>query len=176
MKLTNTRMQLASALLSATAALSPVAAHAETQTLKATIDGKVFESDDSGILYLIPVKGAFNLSASTKGASAYPPPTTPIDRLSILCRGFDLKPVKFVDKDFGNHGCEARFAKGESKKPFGDPDALYDARDGKGNVIEITSVKGKVIEGKFRLEMKEKKPKTGVIVVEGTFKAEDRQK
>ena len=120
---------------------------ATTQKLSATIDGKVFESDDDGILYLMPTKGVLNLIASTKGASAYPPPKTPIDRLSVICRGFDSKPVKFIAKDFGNHGCEARFIKGESKVPFGEPEAEYDSRFGKNNTFEVTSVNGKVIEG-----------------------------
>ena len=152
------------------------AAAATTQNLSATIDGNKFESDDDGILYLIPTTGVLNLSASTKGASAYPPPKTPIDRLSVICRGFDGKPVKFIAKDFGNHGCEARFIKGQSKVPFGEPEAEYDSRYGKNNTFEVTSVKGKVIEGKFHFEMKEKKPKAALVVVDGTFKAEDRQK
>jgi len=154
----------------------PFIAHAETQMLKATIDGNVFESDDAGIAYLIPIKGTFNLGASTNGSAAYPPPKTPIDRLSIICRGFEGKPIKFVEKDFGTHGCEVQFSKGVSKVPFGDPMALYESRWGQNNMIEITSVKGKVIEGKFHFEMKEKKPKSGAMVMEGTFKAEDRQK
>lgn len=152
------------------------ASAATPQSLKATIDGKVFESDDADILYLIPTKGVLNLIAGTKGASAYPPPKALTDRLSVTCRSFEGKPVKFIEKDFGNHGCEARFIKGESKKPFGDPEAEYDSRWGKNNMFEITSVNGKVIEGKFHFEMKEKNPKSALIVIDGTFKAEDRQK
>ena len=155
----------------------PLAVHAGTpQKLSATIDGKVFESDDNGVLYLMPTKGVLNLIASTKGASAYPPPKTPIDRLSVTCRGFEGKPVKFIAKDFGNHGCEAQFIKNESKVPFGEPEAEYDSRFGKNNTFEVTSVNGKVIEGKFHFEMKEKKPKAALVVIDGTFKAEDRQK
>ena len=157
-------------------ATSLPATAATPQNLSATIDGKKFESDDDGITYLIPTKGVLNLNASTKGASAYPPPKTPIDFLSVICNGFDGKPVKFMQKDFGNHGCEAQFVKGKSKVLFGEPDAEYDSRYGKNNTFEVTSVKGKVIEGKFHFEMKEKKPKAALVVIDGTFKAEDRQK
>ncbi len=175
---TNSKLLKCAVAISTLAAIAAtsLAAHAKTpQNLSATIDGKKFESDDDGILYLIPVKGSLNLIASTKGASAYPPPKTPIDRLSVICRGFEGKPVKFIAKDFGNHGCEARFFKNESKVPFGEPEAEYDTRYGKSSTFEITSVNGKVIEGKFRFEMKEKKSKVAVVI-DGTFKAEDRQK
>ena len=37
--------------------LLPMAAQAETQRLGATVDGKAFESDDDGIVFLIPTKG-----------------------------------------------------------------------------------------------------------------------
>ena len=167
---------IAVATLAGIVVTSLPATAATPQNLSATIDGNKFESDDDGILYLMPTTGVLNLSASTKGASAYPPPKTPIDRLSVICRGFDGKPVKFIAKDFGNHGCEARFIKGQSKVPFGEPEAEYDSRYGKNNTFEVTSVKGKVIEGKFHFEMKEKKPKAALVVIDGTFNAEDRQK
>ncbi|MES2935248.1 MAG: hypothetical protein V4805_17375 [Pseudomonadota bacterium] len=167
---------LAAASFAILASATVVLAHAKTpQQLSAKVGGQLFESDDDGILYLIPTKGVFNLIASTKGASAYPPPTALSDRLSIICRNFDGKPIKYLAKDFGNHGCEARFIKGESKKPFGDPVAEFDARDGK-NMIEITAVNGKVIEGKFYFEMKDIKTKAPLGISEGTFKAEDRQR
>ena len=155
---------------------APSANAATPQALKATVDGKVFESDDNGIIYLLPTKGVLNLIAITKGASAYPPPKTLNDQLSVICRSFDSKPVKYVAKDFGNHGCEATFKKGMSKVPFGNPEAEYDSRYGKNNTFEVTSVSGKVIEGKFHLEMKDKKPNSPLVIIDGTFKAEDRQK
>ena len=46
--------------------------------------------------------------------------------------------------------------------------------DGK-NQLEITSVKGKVIEGTFSFELVEVKTKTKMTITGGTFKAEDRQ-
>ncbi len=154
----------------------PLAAQAKTpQNLTAKVGGKVFESDDPGILYLMPTKSGFNLIAGTKGASAYPPPKTLTDRLSIMCRGFNAKPVKWVAKDFGNHGCEVTFVEGESKKPFGDPVAEYRATGSDKNVMEITSVNGKVIEGKFTFEMINTKTKARMMITDGTFKAEDRQ-
>ncbi len=154
----------------------PLAAQAEKtpQRLSATVDGKLFESDDDGILYLIPRNGVLNLMASTKGASAYPPPKTPVDKLSINCNNFDGKPVKFAFAKSGSRSCEVSFSKGVSKKPFGDPDAEYRMVDG-NNQLEITSVKGKVIEGTFSFELVEVKSKAKMTITGGTFKAEDRQ-
>ncbi len=154
----------------------PLAAQAENtpQRLSATVDGKVFESDDDGILFLIPTKGVLNLIASTKGASAYPPPKTPVDKLSINCRNYDGKPVKFTFATSGSRSCEVSFTKGVSPKPFGDPQAEYRLVDGK-NQLEVTSVKGKVIEGTFSFELVDVKTKAKMTMTGGTFKAEDRQ-
>ncbi len=173
--LRHSRHALTLALL-ATAMTLPLAAHADKtpQHLSATVDGKLFESDDDGILYLIPTKGVLNLIASTKGASAYPPPKTPIDNLSINCRNYDGKPVKFTFANSGSRSCEISFTKGVSPKPFGEPQAEYKLADGK-NQLEITSVKGKVIEGTFNLEMVNVKTKAKMTITGGTFKAEDRQ-
>lgn len=164
------------AMLACTLATLASPAFAEKQSLSANIAGVKFESDDPGILYLMPTQSVMNLSASTKGASAYPPPKTPIDRLSIICKNFQGKPIRFEAKDFGGHGCEVMFAQGESPKPFGDPQAEYRVVPGGKNWIEITSVKGKVIEGKFAFEMAEKKSKAKLAITEGVFKAEDRQR
>jgi hypothetical protein len=153
----------------------PLAAQADTpQRLSATIDGKLFESDDDGIMYLVPRKGVLNLMASTKGASAYPPSKTPVDKLSINCSDYDGKPVKFTFATSGSRSCEVSFTKGVSKKPFGDPEAEYRMVNGK-NQLEITSVKGKVIEGTFSFELVEVKTKAKMTIIGGTFKAEDRQ-
>lgn len=164
-------------VLAIAAALSlPLAVHAKTpQNLSAKVGSKAFESDDPGILYLMPTKTGLNLIASTKGASAYPPPKTPIDKLSIMCSGFASKPMKWVAKDFGSHGCQVRFVEGESTKPFGDPVAEYKLVGGDKNMFEITSVKGKVIEGRFSFELVNVKTKAKVLVTDGVFKAEDRQ-
>lgn len=153
----------------------PWAASADTpQSLSATIDGKLFESDDSGILYLIPTKGVLNLMASTKGAGAYPPPKTLSDKLAINCRDYDGKPVKFTFAKSGSRSCEVSFTKGESRQPFGEPQAQYRMVDGK-NQLEITSVKGKVIEGTFSFELVDVKTKAKMTITGGTFRAEDRQ-
>ncbi len=154
----------------------PLAAHADKvpQRLSATVDGKLFESDDDGILYLVPVKGVLNLIASTKGAAAYPPPKTPVDKLSINCSNYDVKPVKFTFATSGSRSCVVSFTKGVSQKPFGDPQAEYRMVDGK-NQLEITSVKGKVIEGTFSFELVDIKTKAKMSITGGTFKAEDRQ-
>nr|WP_295786248.1 hypothetical protein [Rhodoferax sp.] len=154
----------------------PLAAQADNtpQRLSATIDGKLFESDDSGIMYLVPRKGVLNLMASTKGGGAYPPPSRPEDKLNINCSDYDGKPVKFTFAKSGSRSCEISFNKGVSKKPFGDPEAEYRMVDGK-NQLEITSVKGKVIEGTFSFELVEIKTKAKMTITGGTFKAEDRQ-
>ena len=163
--------------LAVAAAISlPLAADAKTpQSLSAKVGGKAFESDDDGILYLMPTKRVMNLIASTKGASAYPPPKTPIDKLSIKCSGFENKPVKWVAKDFGSHGCEVSWTEAVSKVPFGEPGAEYRVKGGDKNMIEITSVNGKVIEGKFTLELVNEKTKAKLLITDGVFKAEDRQ-
>ena len=149
-------------------------AHKTPQRLSATADGKLFKSDDDGILYLIPTRGVLNLIASTKGAAAYPPPKTPVDKLSINCSNYDGKPVKFTFANSGSRSCEISFTKGVSQKPFGEPVAEYRMVDGK-NQLEITSVKGKVIEGTFSFELVEVKTKAKMTITGGTFKAEDRQ-
>lgn len=170
-------MQFSKTLILLALAAFSSAVHADTpQNLSAKVGGKAFESDDSGILYLMPTKTGFNLIASTKGASAYPPPKAPIDRLSVNCANFEMKPRKWAAKDFGSHGCEARFIEGESKVPFGEPTAEYRVVGAGRNVIEITSVKGKVIEGKFAFEMVNVKTKARLLITDGTFRAEDRQK
>lgn len=169
--------RLAGALaLSAIGLALPLAAQADTpQRLSATIDGKLFESDDSGIMYLVPRKGVLNLMASTKGAGAYPPPKTLSDKLSINCNDYDEKPVKFTFAASGSRSCEISFTKGVSKKPFGDPEAEYRLATNGKNQLEITSVKGKVIEGTFSFELVEVKTKAKMTITGGTFKAEDRQ-
>lgn len=164
------------AVLAISLATLPTLSQADTpQSFGAKIDGKPFESDDDGILFLYPTKNTFNLIAKTKGASAYPPPKTPVDKMSITCRNFAGKPVKFVAKDFGSHGCEVRFIVGESKVPMGDPQAEYKLVGG-NNVLEVTSVKGNVVEGTFAFELVDAKSKAKHTVAEGKFKAEDRQK
>lgn len=155
-------------------------AHAEKQALKANVGGAVFESDDDGIL-LVPTKGSFTISASTKGFSAYPSPPGLSDRLMIACRNFESKPIKYSTADFSDGRCNASFTKGQSKQPFGKPVAEYASRRDatlKKSFIEITGAKGKVMEGKFLVELVlEDSPKgTKPIVAEGTFTAEDRQK
>jgi len=175
-KSTLTRNAVTSALIVLGLGLSS-ATHAETQTLRATIDGKVFESDDEGIT-LVPVASSFSLSASTKGFSKYPPPPGLSDRLAIACRNFDGKATKYTANDFAYGRCNASFAKGQSKQPFGKDQALFEVTRKSASaktLVDITKVSGKVIEGRFVLEMMEE-GKSGKVTVEGTFKAEDRQK
>lgn len=155
----------------------PLIAHAETQSLKATIDGKVFESDDEGIT-LVPVASSFSLSGITKGFSQYPSPPGLSDRLAIACRNFEGKAIKYTADDFAYGRCNASFAKGRSKQPFGKDEAVFEVNRkslSPKTMVEITRSSGKVIEGRFVLEMMEE-GKSRKVSVEGTFKAEDRQK
>ena len=172
--------RIATLLSLAVAIAAPFAAHAEKQTLKANVDGAVFESDDDGIL-LVPLVGSFSLSATTKGFGVYPPPAGLSDRLAISCRGFDAKPRKYTIQDFRDGRCDASFTKGQSKQPFGKPVAEFESpRDAtqQKSFIDVTSASGKVIEGKFLVELvPEGSPKgTKAIIAEGTFKGENRQK
>jgi hypothetical protein len=161
-------------LLAIAGSISALALADVPQHLSATVDGKRFESDDDSITYLLPRKSVLNLIAKTKGSSAYPPPKTPIDQLSIVCNHFEAKPVKFAFPSAGSPSCEVRFKKGLSKEMFGDPQAEYKLADG-NNQLEITSVQGKVIEGKFSFELIEVKTKARMTISSGIFKAEDRQ-
>jgi hypothetical protein len=157
-----------------------IATHAtakgETQTLKATIGEKVFESDDEGIT-LVPVAKSFTLSAITKGFMKYPSPPGLSDQLNISCRRFENNPRKYTAEDFKSGTCNASFAKGRSKQPFGKDEAKY-VTTGKVShaktFVDVTKVSGKVMEGRFLIEMMEEDG-AKKITVDGTFKAEDRQ-
>lgn len=149
---------------------------AETQSLSAKIDGASFVSDDDGIT-LVPLgnsSGSFSLSATTAGGSAYPPPKTPIDRLSVVCSGLDVgKPLRLDSKSFGSAECDVRFYKGV--KPMGgDADAEYKLdKQHAGNSFEVQSVAGKVYAGRFSFRLLD--AAGAAHAVEGEFKAEDRQ-
>ena len=169
-------------ILSPLAAGSIGQAHAQkvTQTFKATVGGAVLESDDKGIL-LVPLPGSFSLSASTQGFSSYPPPPGLSDRLMVSCSSSDLKPRKYAAGEFRGSRCNASFTKGRSNQVLGKPVAQYESRRDasiQNSFIEITSASGKVIEGRFLVELvPEGSPKgTKAIIAEGTFKAEDRQR
>ncbi|MGB4857942.1 MAG: hypothetical protein WBP11_01310 [Dokdonella sp.] len=144
------------------------------QMLTATVGDAKFASDD-GNIYLIPVPGSFTLTAATAGADAYPPPKTPIDRLSITCNAYaDGKPTTYAAKEWGPNLCQVNFIKGD--KPMGgEPDATYTIdKSASDNLLEITSANGKVIEGRFHFTLKSEKGAT-LKISDGTFKAEDRQ-
>ena len=172
--------RLAIGLFVAPSLLYTAYVHAETQSLKASVDGTVFESDDAGIT-LVPVAGSFTISAITKGFSVYPGPAGLSDRLMIACRGFEPKPRKYSIEDFRNGRCNAGFIKGQSNQPLGKSVAEYESRRDatrQKSFIEITSASGNVIEGKLLVELVPEGSAKGTkaIVDEGTCKAEDRQK
>lgn len=150
-------------------------ARAETpQSFSAQIGDIAFESGDEDISF-VPVMGKFSLSASTRGAGAWPPPTTRIDRLSIVCDGFeDGKPLVRTHVDFQRSTCDVTFAKG-TKPMGGNPEAEYTLdKDSVDNRFEIADAQGKVYKGSFTFRLKD--DKGGVITVTGgRFTAEDRQ-
>jgi hypothetical protein len=152
------------------------AAQAETQSLQAHVGTKVFESDDDGIT-LVPLPGgAFSLSASTKGASAWPPPKTPIDRLAIVCDGLEPgKAFKLDSLAFERSNCSVTFTEGT--RPYGeDPDAEYSIdKNAKTHLFEVTRAAGKIYEGRFHFELKNDKTGARLSIEQGSFKAEDRQ-
>ncbi|MEQ1519601.1 MAG: hypothetical protein ABL931_24265 [Usitatibacteraceae bacterium] len=165
------------ALLAALTILAPTVHAGTTQTLKATIDGSVFESDDDGIT-LVPVARSFTIAAITKGFSNYPSPPGLSDGLTIACRSFDAKPRKYASGDFAMGVCTATFTKGRSKQAFGKPVAEYEVSrktPAPKTFVEITKVSGKVIEGRFFLEMTQEGGSKRMMA-DGTFTAEDRQK
>lgn len=149
----------------------------QPQTLAAQIDGTTFTSDDDGIT-LVPVgnaSGSFSLSATTPGAGAYPPPQTPVDRLSVICSGLHAdKPVKLDSAVFSRAECDVRFVKGV-KMMGGKPDAEYRLdKDHAGNVFEIEAAAGKRYAGRFSFRLIDAQG-AAHVVTEGRFAAEDRQ-
>lgn len=146
----------------------------ELQTLTAQIGDIAFESGDDEIT-LVPIDDKFSLSASTKGAAAWPPPKTRIDRLSITCDGFvNGKPFALDHKAFERSVCDVHFEKG-AKSMGGTTDAEYKLdKNSADNRFEITRASGKVYEGTFTFRLKDDKG-GAITVTNGKFKAEDRQ-
>lgn len=149
----------------------------DPQTLSATIDGAAFVSDDAGIT-LVPIgnaSGSFSLSAITQGGSAYPPPKTPVDRLSIICSGLSATaPVRLDSAQFSRAECDVRLAKG-IKMMGGDPDAEYQLDKAHAdNAFEIESVTGKRYAGRFRFRLVDGSG-TAHLITDGRFVVEDRQ-
>lgn len=151
------------------------AAAAQTpQSFTARIGDAAFESGDAEIS-LVPAMGKFSLGASTKGAAAWPPPKTRIDRLAIVCDGFeDGRALVRDHRDFERSTCDVTFQRGV--KPMGgDPETEYrlDKNDS-SNRLEITSAKGKVYAGTFSFRLRNDKGET-IEVTDGRFTVEDRQ-
>ncbi len=148
---------------------------AETvQSLQATVDGKSFVSDDDSI-NLIPVKDDFTLVALTAGASDWPPPKPPVDRLAIVCDGYqEGQPLVLAASDFDRSLCNVTFSVGHRGMGQAPDDEYQLDKSFADNRFEITSAKGKVIEGRFVFRLKDASGKT-VMVEDGRFLAEDRQ-
>jgi hypothetical protein len=146
----------------------------EPQSFTAKIDGAAYAGDDDTINFVPLPSGAFSLGASTAGAASWPPPKTPIDRLSIVCSGFEEgKPLKLGSKEFDNSSCDATFSKGASEAGK-EADVYTLDKNGTATSFEITTAHGKVIEGRFELHLKNKAGKA-LAITDGHFVAEDRQ-
>jgi hypothetical protein len=146
----------------------------EPQSLSATVDGARFAADDDTI-DLVPLpSGEFTLMAATAGAASYPPPKTPIDRLSISCDGYAAgKTLKLGSKDFAGSSCRATFSKA-SATAGQDADEYSLDKGNAATFFEITAAHGKVSEGRFELHMKNKAGKA-LTLAGGQFVIEDRQ-
>jgi len=139
------------------------------QSLSATVNGARFSGDDDTILFVPLDSGEFTLSASTAGAASYPPPKTPIDRLSIVCRGYvPGKPLQIGKNEFSPDICYATYTLGTNDEHF-----TLD-KDNAANRFEITTNQARLIEGSFELHMTSAGGNV-MTISEGRFVAEDRQ-
>jgi len=167
-------MKIPSASLALALLAAPIAHAGEPQSLTAQVGDIAFDAGDDEIT-LVPIGDKFSLGASTRGAAAWPPPKTRVDRLSITCDGFaDGKPLALDHKAFERSVCEVSFDKG-TKPMGGAPEASYTLdKDSADNRFEITRANGKVYEGTFTFRLKDGKGGT-LGVSNGRFKVEDRQ-
>lgn len=146
----------------------------EPQSLGARVDGTAYAGDDDTIQFVPLPSGAFSLGAATAGAASWPPPKTPIDRLSITCRGFEPgKPLDLGSKEFDNSSCDATFSKGAREGGTEADDYALDKNSAETS-FRITASHGKVVEGTFRLRLRNKAGKV-LVISDGHFVAEDRQ-
>lgn len=143
----------------------------QPQSLTAKIDGAAFAGDDDTIVLVPLPSGAFTLNAATAGAAGWPPPKTPIQRLSIVCEGYAPgRPFKLGSADFARSSCDATLRRESGK----DVDEYAFDKASPANAFEVTAAHGKVIEGRFELHFKDKAGRA-VVVGDGRFVAEDRQ-
>lgn len=141
----------------------------EPQSLSAAVNGTPFSADDDTILFVPLDSGEFTLAAATAGAASYPPPKTPVDRLSIVCAGYvPGKPLQLGKKEFSPSGCYATFIVGANDESFS-----LD-KDNVANRFEIKASHAKVIEGDFELHLTNKDGKK-MTLTDGQFVVEDRQ-
>lgn len=146
----------------------------EPQSLSATVDGDRFAGDDHTILLVPLPSGEFSLQAATAGAASYPPPKTPVDRLSIMCQGYAPgKAMKLGSKEFATSGCNATFTKAAAEAGKEAEEYSLDKRN-PDTLFEVTAAHGKVSEGRFEFHMTNKAGKA-LVVSGGAFVIEDRQ-
>ncbi|MBN8482647.1 MAG: hypothetical protein J0L88_13770 [Xanthomonadales bacterium] len=144
------------------------------QSLTAQVGDIAFESGDEEI-HFVPIGDTFSLSASTRGAAAWPPPKTRIDRLAITCDGFvEGRPLVRDHRDFERSTCSVTFERGT--QPMGgaaEAEFTLD-KDAADNRFEIEAAAGKVYKGRFAFRLKAADGST-VSVTAGRFTVEDRQ-
>lgn len=163
-------------LAALSALLICIGAHAEEpQSLSATVDGAHFAGDNDTIVLVPLASGQFTLNVATAGAAGWPPPKTPIQRLSIVCKGFAPgKTFKLGSADFGStSNCYAKFIK-EASEPGKEADEYMLDQTNPTISFEVTAARGKVIEGTFQMRLSNKAGKL-LTIGEGRFVAEDRQ-
>lgn len=147
----------------------------EPQSLSALVDGTRFAGDNDTIVLVPLPSGQFTLDAATAGAAGWPPPKTPIERLSIVCKGYAPgKTFKLGSADFGaSSHCYAKFIK-ESSEPGKAADEYLLDKANPTISFEVTAAHGKVIEGTFQMRLINSSGRT-LTIGDGHFVAEDRQ-
>jgi hypothetical protein len=168
-------MRLARYLATAAIMVCTVSSAEEPQSLSALVDGARFAGDNHTILLVPLPSGEFTLNVATAGAASWPPPKTPIERLSVVCKGYAPgKTFKLGSADFGGtSNCYARFIK-ESAEPGKDADEYSLDKAHPTISFEVTAAHGKVIEGSFQMRLANKAGKV-LTITDGRFVAEDRQ-
>jgi len=168
-----TTVPFAFAFALACAAALPLSHAADTQWLRARIGAGMFESGDAEIT-LVPIGSAFSLTAATRGASAWPPPKTRIDRLAVTCDGFeDGKTLALDAASFRRSTCSVTFEQG-TPPMGGEPEAKWTLDEDGPNRFAITAVRGKAYEGEFAFRLVDGRGGS-LEITDGRFVAEDRQ-
>lgn len=142
-------------------------------TLAANIGGQRFESDEADMTYIVAM-GGFTISAETKGASTDPSPSLKSDLVVVSCGKWADTPRKYGPEDFASGLCSASLEKARSRDSRVKPEGEYEVKPkmpGK-SLIEFTKVMGKLVEGRFELELIDAKG-FKINITSGTFRLRD---